>query len=298
MSSYANFLGPLCAFMASVTWAVGSAVYSRVARTQHPSTINATRALITLPFFLAAILATNGLSLEPFQNVSTANVLWLAFGIFATYAVGDALFYVSSHSIGIPSALAIASIYPLWSALFGYFFMDQVLGMVKWICILVIITGVVMVIVSGAKLVTHSKHLARGVLLALTTSIMWAVNSLATAKGAMGLDVFVACLIRMCFGFIFCPLAGSLLKRQFVTPFVPWKALRPVLGLFLFESVGGTLFFVYAFKHSPVAVAAVLTSLAPVIAMPLALWHKTDRITLAKALGIILVVVGVAVLVS
>lgn len=298
MDSYANFLGPLSAFMASVTWAIGSPVYSRVAKTQSPATINATRALLTLPFFLLLILVMSGFSLEPFYTLNWANTSWLALGIFCTYAVGDALFMVASHSIGVSSALALTAIFPLWAALFGYFFLGQELGLVKNISLIVIILGVVLVIISGKKLAAPTHSVTKGVLMALTTSIMWAANSLATAKGTIGIDSFVICLVRMSFGFIFCTLSGAVLRRSFVKPVLSWKVLKPVLPLFLFESVGGAIFFVYGFKHAPVAVAAVLTSLAPVIAMPIALWHKTDHITPSKALGIVLVVLGVAVLVG
>ncbi len=88
--------------------------------------VNFMRASLSFPFFLVAALAMGpegGLG-----QVTTARAGWLLLSVVGSYVVGDALFLSGATLLGVPVALAIASTYPLWSALAGWLFLGQSVG--------------------------------------------------------------------------------------------------------------------------------------------------------------------------
>ena len=58
---------------------------------------------------------------------------------------------------------------------------------------------------------------------------------------------------------------------------LPLRDLRKYAWVFFLETFGGSLFFFYGLSHSRLAVAATLTSLAPVLSVPVALAIKIER---------------------
>jgi drug/metabolite transporter (DMT)-like permease len=291
-------LGSLSAFLSSFTWAVGTSAYGRLSSGRSPFAINFTRALIALPlFFACALISLGGPTglLEAGAQISGERWAWLALSMVASYGVGDALFMWSTRSLGVPAALAICSCYPLWTTLVGLV-LGQAVDFARWLGVAVTLAGVVVVILSGAAhRAAETRGRRLGFLCAGLSSGFWALNSVAISLGASGLSPFLANSIRMALAMV---IAGGLGRA--LTPrapvVIPWRDLRPVLWMFVLEAFGGSVFFLYGLTHAPLAVAAVLSSLAPVISVPIAWMTLGERLNPRKSLGIVLTVVGIALL--
>lgn len=289
-------LGPLCAFLSSFTWAVGITAYSQLSTRYSPFIVNFTRACVALPIFLVL-----GLMFDPhgFSHIQQENVLWLVLSIFCSYALGDVLFLWSTRYLGVPAALAIASSYPLWSALCGVVFLNESLTVARACAMLMILAGLCMVILSGynreSKQATRSEYFY-GLGLAVITSFFWALNTYANNRGGLGLSTYSVNAVRMSSALIFCFALGygtrGVKKRgtAFLINRADFKKNFPV---FIFEGFGGAFFFVYGLTHAPLAVASTLSSLAPAISVPLAVMLGREKVTLLKAIGVLVVVVGV-----
>jgi drug/metabolite transporter (DMT)-like permease len=76
------------------------------------------------------------------------------------------------------------------------------------------------------------------------------------------------------------------------------KALRPFLLTAVIEAFFGSSIFVYAMSHGDLSVAAPLSSLAPLFAVPIGLLLRTERINIRRLLAIMLTVAGVILLVA
>jgi drug/metabolite transporter (DMT)-like permease len=74
--------------------------------------------------------------------------------------------------------------------------------------------------------------------------------------------------------------------------------MRPYLLIFVIEAFGGSLLFIYGLTHSTLAVSAALSSLAPVISVPIAWGRRTEPVSWTKALGICLAVAGTVILLT
>lgn len=308
-----GWLGPACAFMSSVTWAVGSTFYSRLSRDYSPFAVNFGRALVALPLFLvAAFVTAGGLTegLSAYASLRVESVGWFFLSMVASYGLGDALFLWSAGSIGVPAALAIGSSYPVWTALAGWRWSGQSLTPIRWVGLLVTVVGVAVVILSVSSRRAEGE-LARGeaqarsgrggalggIAMAIGTSLMWALNSVAVARGTETVGAPVGNSIRMAVALGLCALLGRALVRSHPI-LMPARVFRSYLWLFVLEAFGGSYFFLVGFSQAPLAVAATLSSLAPALAVPFGWLMRTEPVSWLRLAGIGMVVGGVTVLLS
>jgi len=277
--------------------------------------VNFTRAAFALPcFLLASLVAARGFSgfAVELARISFPQVGWLALSMFASYAFGDTLFLRSTQSLGVPGALAISSIFPVWTAFVGYFAFGEVLNKLQGVGLLVVVGGVITVIMNepsyGGSIGSRSREaretsrVRKGVLIALACSLFWALNSYSVAEGGRGISAFVGNCVRMMLALPLCGLMsaafGSRLSGRAPrgSLLLPLRDLRRYAWVFLLETFGGSFFYFYGLSHSRLAVAATLTSLAPVLSVPVALTLRIERFSLGRTSGVLLVVIGLCLL--
>jgi len=230
----------------------------------------------------------------------------------ASYAFGDSLFLMATKYMGAPGALAIASIYPMWSALGGVVFKGEVLTVAHVTGISIIIAGTVAVILAGS----HKREVAGadfqvqdaarkrrwamrqwiGPALAVGCSLCWALNSVAVSRLGASLNSSYVNLLRFVMGAFLCPLVGIAMHGPKSFKMIPKKEFVPASPAFLVECTLGPLFYVYGLSHSSLAVGAALTSLAPVISVPLALMLGREHFSLVKTIGVVAVILGAWIL--
>ncbi len=302
------WLGPLSALLSSLTWAVGSETYSRLSRRNSAFRINFTRASVALPMFLLMAISLHGV--ESVHAITLQHVGWLLLSMIASYGLADFLFLTSTRDLGVPGALSVASIYPIWTVLLGVIRGDQWLRPVQWLGLVLTLGGVIFTVLAGAQTGGKSAALqgrtVRGVLFASITSFLWAMNSFSVAQAGSDLPVHWVNVIRMALALAFCGLVGwwsegrrSVARSETGVSWRPWLRDANVgrsFWVFPFEAFGGSLFFAYGLAHSPLALGSTLSSLAPVLAVPLAWINRSEEISFRRAFGVIAVVVGVALL--
>lgn len=288
-------IGALAALGSSLTWAVGTTVYPALSVKYSPFEVNGSRALVALLFFLPLSLTLDGWS--GWDSVTGAHVSWMLLSMVCSYFLGDACFLWSVQSLGVPGALAIASIYPVWTAVAGWLFKGEALGFQQGAGIALAVLGTLMVILSGYRVKAQGVRYGRGVAFGLLTSGFWALNSWAVAEGGAGISPWVGNSIRMGIALFLCGVTASALRRQ-VRVGLPIPVLKPYLAIFAFEAFGGSFFFLYGLTHASLAVASALSSLAPVIAVPLAWLRKSEPLTPSKVMGVLLAVAGVVILLT
>jgi drug/metabolite transporter (DMT)-like permease len=303
-----RWLGPLCALVSSLTWAYGSAVYTREARRVGATEVNLTRALLVLPLFWLAALLTAGTA--GFGELGWANLGWLSLSMLCSYGFGDLMFYLAAMRLGTATALAIASTFPVWSALLGALTLGEQIEPLRAAGIAGCIGGVVWLVLLQAPpeatgpRVGRGKALGTGVALAVLTSLLWAGNAYSIRRGATGLPMFVVNSFRYSMAVL--TLSVVWLRQQRKARIVPKEAprllgsrthMRSFLGMVLVEAFFGSSLFVYGLSHSDLSVAAPLSSLAPLFAVPIGLYLGTEQLHGRRLLAIVITVVGVVLLV-
>lgn len=308
----AAFLGPLAAFLSSVTWAIGTSGYSKLSRSYSPFAVNFTRALIGLPFFFVlTFIVAGGLEegVEAFSKLGLRHLGWFSLSMVASYGLGDVLFLWSTRSLGVPGALAIASGYPIFAALADVIVLGNAVTLRQVAGLLVTVAGMITVIlnvprpavpVRKTQDVVPESRLSRrgvGVALALATCFFWALNSFCLAQGGTDVSSPVANTLRMILAMGISMSFGSVLARG-MAPVLPLKEIRTWAWLFAVEACAGAWFFMYGLANSPLVIGVTLSSLAPVLAVPIAVFAGLERLSFPRTAGVTLVVLGLWLLVG
>lgn len=289
--------GPLAAFGASVTWAYASARYARVSREVGSARVNLARA-VTASAFFAGLFALTG-DHAALALLSVRAVAWLLASIVASYAFGDSLFFTAARRIGVTTALSIASVYPIWAALFGALVAGEPFGPWRALGTLLSVAGIVWLVRlagTGVALRTPGPRDVGGLVLAFATSLLWAANSVAVKRGSQGLDLPLANAVRFSMAVVLLsvqmrlPVNAALPAR----PTGGWSVLAPAL---LADAVLGALLYVYGLAHTDLAVGATLSSLAPLVSVPVALALGEERWSASRFAAVLTTVAGVAILV-
>jgi drug/metabolite transporter (DMT)-like permease len=287
-----EFLGPICAFMASVTWAIGSSHYSRLSKSFTPFSVNFTRAAVALPLFIAVALITGGF--EAYSHLRPSHLGWFTLSVISSYGLGDVLFLWSTLSLGVPGALAIASSYPLQAALLEAVILGRPLAPFQIFGLLLTVGGVITVILNTPKMPVERLFRTRssGIILAFATSVLWMLNSYAVAKGGVDLAAPVSNTVRMGLTLIIAATLSRFLAQGQGPLLLPFPTLKKNLWVFVFEGFGGAYVFVYGLAHSPLVIGAALSSLAPVLAVPVAVAMGLEKLSFFRTLGVVMVVIG------
>jgi drug/metabolite transporter (DMT)-like permease len=300
-------LGALAAFLSSCTWAVGSACYSKLSREYRPIDVNFTRAIYALPFFIAAIFLTSGgieNGLSEIRVLEARHFGWFTLSMLSSYVIGDVFFLLSTLSLGVPGALAIASGYPILTALAGAAFDGQALDGTSIFGLLLAVGGIIVVILndpkgapSGAEIRAHPllRKKSTGVLLAVCTAFAWAANSYSVAKGGTGLHPAVGNTIRMSIAIVLITLMSYVTSRQPARMLAP-RITRRFAPIIIAESFLGSYLFMYGLSHSTLVLGSTLSSLAPVLSVPVSVALKLERFSWIRTLAVLTVVVGLSLL--
>jgi drug/metabolite transporter (DMT)-like permease len=287
--------GPAAAFTASVTWAYATARYSRAARDVGATRVNAMRTVVALPVFLVlyAVAGTGPV----LSRLDVTRTLFLVVSVLSSYGGADVLFLVAARRIGISTALSIASVYPLWAALWGTVFDHEPVGALRALGTLCAVGGVIWLVRLSGETATGKPRDWWGIALAALTSVLWAANSVGVKQGAAGLDPFGVTAFRFFIGFsIVVPQLW--LPRSRSLPRAPRGGWVPLLPAFVADSVFGSLAYVYGLSHTDLAVGATLSSLAPLVSVPFAIALGEERWSLPRFTAIVVTVSGIGVLMT
>lgn len=314
---FENWGGPFFAFLSSCTWAVGSSTYSRLALRHPPFSINFTRAALAFPLFLICALLSHPEGMNGalfFSQITVSEWGWITLSMICSYALGDALFVWSTRSLGIPGALAIASSYPIWTVFYGFVFREEIPSFQNLLGLALALIGIGAVILSAPRVSPLQKktegsfearrNLPVGVGLAVLTSLMWALNSVSIARAGSTLNVFQVNTVRMFLGLFLCFGLGKLYQSRSQADsakvreiYLSYRSLKPYIWIFVLEAFGGSLFFTYGLTHSPLVIASTLSSLAPVLAVPVSWALRLEKPNVVRTGAVFTVVFGLYLLI-
>jgi drug/metabolite transporter (DMT)-like permease len=296
-------LGAFAALASAALWAFASTHYALASRALGSARVNLTRATTVLPVFaLVTLVSTHGHLAE---DVTPVRAAWLGLSVLCAYAFADNLFFAAARRVGITTALAIASSYPLWAAVAGVLWRGERFGLLRAGGTVLCVGGVIALIVLAPQAADEHPHAARstsreareGILLALLTSVLWAGNTVATKMGGTGLAAWHANLIRFLIAWPILAATSALTRRPTADDAEARQAYRSLVPVSLAEACVGSSLFVYGLAHTDLAVGATLSSLAPLMSVPFALLYREERWSLPRFCGVATTVAGIIILI-
>jgi drug/metabolite transporter, DME family len=285
--------GALCALGSALTWAITSLLVRTVCPPLSSVTVSVLRSLMGGGLLVAWVLAVGGFA--KLDDMSWGTFAFLAVSIVLAIAVGDVLFFESARMLGLARAMTVSMTYPLMGAVLAAVFLDEPISARLAVGSVITLSGLAIIVLTRPAEEARPGHTRLGLAAATAAAAAWA-GSLLVLKPAMGaLDPITAQAVRL-------PLAGLLLLATpwgWHTPSQLARINRGVLArvaLLGAVTAMSSVLFVSGVKLADVAVAAVLSSTAPLFAIPLGLIFLGERLTARAALGTLVTVSGLAVL--
>ena len=284
--------GALAALGSAVAWAVTSLLARSLMSELGSVGLNAIRSTIGGALLIAWVLATAGAG--AFTAISASAWLLLGLSIVTAIALGDTVFFESTRAIGVGRAMTISTTYPLGAAVIAAAFLNEPVTVPIAVGSLVTMAGLVLIVAPWAERAPEERFWF-GVGAAAIASLAWAVSTVLVKPPLSEMGPVTAQAIRL-------PVASMVL---WLTPWarsVPRAFVRSSRAVQIRIAILGAItsvssvMFVAGVKHAGVAVASVLSSTAPMFAIPFAVVFLGERITLRAFLGIVLTLAGIIVL--
>lgn len=286
-------LGALFSLASALTWAVVSLLVRRLSGTLNSASINALRTLGAGVLLLTGVLLVGGIS--SLDGIGLMAFALLVGSVVLSGSIGDTVFFESARFLGLARAMTASMTYPMFSALLAAAYLGEEITPALAAGSLLTLGGLAVIVSGRPSEPDRPGHLWLGMATAQAASICWAVGVIMLKVPLTTVDATTAQAVRL-------PIAGLAL---FATPWV-WRSLPavraagPPLALFLVGlavlTAGSSLLFVAGVKYAGVGVAAVLSSTAPMFALPLGTLFLGERMTRPAALGTAMAIAGVAVL--
>ena len=286
-------LGALCALASGMTWAVINLMVRTLTPPFNSVSINALRTTVAGGLLVAWVLATGGAG--RLTAVSAGDFFLLALSIVLASSLGDTVFFESTPRIGLAPALTISMTYPLMATFFATAALGEPLTIRMLVGSVLTLSGLAMIVAARGGATHGGPGWWLGFGCAVLASLAWALSAILLKAPLREMDAITAQALRM-------PIAGLLL---FATPWARGafvaaahsgsSVLWRVAVLCLLTVFSATLF-TAGLKYAGVAMGTVLSSTAPMWAVPLGYVGLGERLPVLALVGLVVTVIGIVVL--
>jgi drug/metabolite transporter (DMT)-like permease len=287
-------VGAFSALGSAFTWALTSLL----ARTIHPTlsfvAINAIRSTVAGVLLVGWVVAVDGV--RALTSMSMTTFVLLALSIALAVGVGDNLFFESSRTVGLARSMTIAMTYPLITTLLAALILDETITARVVVGALLTLAGIAL-IVAGRSHGTEERHehYWLGVGAASLASVAWGISPIMMKAPLQELDAAAVQSVRL-------PVAAAILWMM------PWargavgalvnsgRTVIVRMGALSLLTVFSSVMYVAGIKYAGVAMGSILSSVAPMFAIPLGAIFLGERLSLGAVLGVLVTIAGLAVL--
>ena len=291
-------VGSMIGLLGAALYGLSVVIYKSQSEGIRPIAISSIKMWVALPFMTLMVLLFPGIDsvFLPF-----APVIILGISVTLGAVIGDTIYLWSQERIGVSYAFPISMSFPIITYFLTVFFLDEPPVLSRLAGAIVAVIGVIL-ISNEQNQNPDSEHLSHdkpnrnldlwGIAGALMTAILYAVGTVLLQVGIEGVDPISGSFIRVLFGSIaFIPIVAiaSLTGMK-----VPTKraTVRVIIAGFFGMAIG-SLLYVVAVAMVGAAIMSVLSSTAPLFAIPVSIFILKERLTRIAVLGITLTLIGI-----
>lgn len=293
--------GPFAALAAAALWAASSLIYSRVRLTAW--TLNFGKNVAGASLLILVWLADGNAA--SVSSISSSTLVLLVLSSLFGIVLGDTLYFRSLQILGPRRALMLSTTSPLFGLLIGTVFLQQFLGLLNLLGIVLTLAGVLLVIRERAAVTDaaafHVGDSGTATLLgfaaAASTAVGGMFSHIAThdAGNGEGCTAYEATVIRVvtaatASGLILLlqgklrETSGRVFSAGTLRSYLPAVVMGPCVGIWMSQ---------IALQKSLLAIAITLTSTTPLFAIPLSRLAFGTPISTRAVCGALLAVLGV-----
>jgi len=297
------YLGQIAGLLTSVCWSFTSIFFTLSGRQVGSAIVNRTRLFFALIMVMAMHWFTQGALLP--MGAEGWRWGWFAISGLIGFVIGDALLFQAFVMIGPRLSMLLMALNPVMGAVLAWVFLSEHLSWTEISGIALTVSGVAIVVTDHSSSSAERPDPSRryyliGVIFGLGGALGQAVGFIASKQGLV--DDYPALsgnLMRLVFA-TSAIWAFTAMRRRVPATFVALRAKPRALGYILGGAVAGPFVGVtlslIAVQNAPVGVASTLTSLTPIVLLPVAHFVFKERVTLRAIAGTVLAMVGTAIL--
>jgi len=285
-------VGALCALGSALSWSVTSLMVSALTPALGTFTINAARTTLTALIVIGWMLVAGGL--DTVLTLSMSGFALLAVSIVLAIAIGDTVFFESTRRLGLGRAMTISMSYPVVAASLAALLLGERLTAAIVVGGFLTLGGLVLIVMARTEAPGQPRHW-RGVVEALLAALAWGVSVVALRVPLDEIDPVSAQAIRLPVGAIILWVTPWALRGVPALMRGGWSLFGRLVALAAVTAISSVLYGA-SVKYAGVAVASVLSSTAPLFAVPLGVFFLGERLPLLALAGTGVTTIGIVVL--
>lgn len=290
-------MGEVAALGAAVAWASGFVLLRAVPDRYNILNISALRLCGPALIYVVALSLIGWL--PRIRELDLTNYVALAATVITGIALADLLMIRGMRLIGVGRAYALGGFAPLFTTLFAWLFLDEVINGLVIIGALLVIAGCLLVMQRDqrekgeATLGSREYWVAVG--LVIFATMVWGIDFVLLRVGVGDAHPLVANSFRLPVAALFSSvlawrITGELIPKGMVTKHAWLAVFAGVVGI-----ATGSFLLLTSLQMIGAARGAAISAVSPVIAMILASIFLNERMNRLAVLGVIVAVAGVIV---
>lgn len=290
--------GEFAALATACCWTISALAFQNAGRRVGSLPVNLIRLAMAVFLLSAFTWATRGAPLP--MDASPHAWVWLGLSGLAGFAIGDLCLFRAFVLVGARVSMLLMTLVPLFTTIFGFLVMHEVLTPLQ-------LAGMALTIIGVSSVVLERRRDANGlierlplggILLGLGGAVGQALGLVLAKYGMGSYNAFAATQIRVLAGLVgfavvftatgrWPRVRAALLDRKAMTSTGIGSFFGPFLGVSLS---------LLAVQYTEAGVAATLMALAPVLIIPVAIIFYREHVAWPAAVGAAVAVCGSALL--
>ena len=293
-----TLLGELAALAASVCFTFGPTLFTLAGRQVGSLVTNRMRLLLGAFYLLVFHWLRYG---TPYPHMGTEPMLYMLASGVVGLALADVFLFEAFVLIGPRITLLILNLTPTLATAMAWFLLGEHLRPAQLAAIAVVLGGVSWVVLERGESDQDGhrarSHNPRGLVYALIAATVGAIGTLLAKMGmGYGIETISAATVRISAGMVVL-WTWTLFNRGLKPTFDALRKHPKALGLIAVASLIGPVigisFSLYALKTIPVGIATTLSTLSPILLLPVGHWVFHERITSRAIFGTVVATAGV-----
>jgi drug/metabolite transporter (DMT)-like permease len=290
-----DFMGELISLFTALCWTITVVSFEKAGRQVGAIAVNMIRLVIGLLFLTVFLYFSRGMAFPVDATIHTWN--WLLLSGVVGLVIGDFFLFQAFIDVGGRISLVIMSFVPPLSAILGYLYFNETIGMYGIIGMTLTISAIIFVILSKNENEQHP-HVIRGVLYATIGAVGQTIGLLFSKEGMGDYNAFAATQIRIISAIIGFALVLTITKKwgRVWDAFKDKKAIKYIiLGSFFgpFLGIGSNLL---SLQYIQMGIATTISQLNIILIIPFSIVMFKERVNMKEIIGSIVAIIGVTIL--
>jgi len=298
-----NYLGEIYAILTAICWAITSTAFEHAGKKMGSLTLNIIRLWFAFVFLMIYSFIVRDMPLPLDASLNTWK--WLILSGLIGLLIGDLFLFEAFTRIGARISMLIFSSVPPMSAILAYFILGDKMTASQIIGMVVTITGIGIVILTRGG--TSNKkikftHPILGISLAFggafCQSLGYIIGKLGMDAGEISYDPFASTQIRIIAAIIGFTIIVSLRKGwpNVAKAFTYRTAIKHTIIGSVFGPFIGVSLSLLALNYTTPGVASTLTSITPILLIPVALFYNKEKLLIKEIMGAFIAIIGVGIM--